>query len=270
MILNKSASILITTYNWKEALAQVLESILLQSYLPKEVVIADDGSTQETAELIAAYQSSFSIPLIHCWQKDDGFRAAAIRNKAIAKMTSDYVIMIDGDMLLHPHFIRDHIQTAQQGCFIQGSRVITSSQLAKRLLNGEASLSALNFFSSGISNRLNMVNSYTLSRFFSCKNSNLRATKTCNFSAWKDDLLAINGFNEDYIGWGREDSDLAARLLHSGKQRIKLKFMANAYHLYHADNSRNRLSLNDERLDHCISTKQTRCNNGLDKHLNKD
>lgn len=267
-MLNSSASILITTYNWESALQKVLDTVLDQSCLPKEVVIADDGSTPATADVIKAYQETFPVPLIHCWQQDDGFRAAAIRNKAIAVMSADYVVMIDGDMLLHRHFIRDHLQVAQKGFFVQGSRVITTPETASRLLGGEhQGVSRLGFLSSGISNRLNALNSAFLSRLFSQRDSHLRSTKTCNFSAWREDLLAINGFNEDYVGWGREDSDLVARLLHSGKQRLKLKCMANAYHLYHEDNSRNRLSQNDSLLEQCLQSKQIYCANGIHQHL---
>jgi glycosyltransferase involved in cell wall biosynthesis len=265
---NNSASVLITTYNWEGALQKVLETILRQSQLPKEVVIADDGSTSATANVINAYQKLLPIPLIHCWQEDKGFRAAAIRNKAIAAMTADYVVMIDGDMLLHHHFIRDHVQAAKKGFFIQGSRAITSPCLARSILDGRhQGVSQLGFLSLGISNRLNALNSSFLSRFFSQYDTGLRSTKTCNFSAWKDDLLAINGFNEGYVGWGREDSDLVARLLHSGKKRLKLKCMANAYHLHHEDNSRNRLSQNDSLLEQCLQEQQIYCTNGIDKYL---
>ena len=263
-----SASILITTYNWKEALDRVLASVLAQSELPKEVVIADDGSREDTKDLIDAYKKILPVPLIHCWQEDKGFRAAAIRNKAIANMTADYVIMIDGDMCLHPHFVRDHRRAAKKGVFVQGSRVITSRLVADKILSGELDpQSFMSFFTPGIGNRLNALNSSVLSKFFSRIDTQLKSTKTCNFSAWREDLIDINGFNEDYIGWGREDSDLVARLFHKGLKRIKLKFMANAYHLYHKENPRDHLSQNDTLLKQCLQSKQVRCENGLDKYI---
>ena len=266
-MMSNSVSILITTYNWKEALEKVLLSVLNQSLMPKEVVIADDGSRKDTRNLIRDYQKLFPVPLIHCWQKDDGFRAAAIRNKAIAKITADYVIMIDGDMYLHPHFVKDHITAAKKGLFIQGSRVITNNNLATKILADKVdSLRSLSIFSEGISNRINMLNSLLLSRLFSCIDTKMRSTKTCNFSAWREDLIEINGFNENYVGWGREDSDLVARLLHNGLRRMKLKFLATAYHLYHHENSRDQLSNNDRLLELCLKTKQIRCKNGIDKH----
>lgn len=259
-----SVSLLITTYNWCDALRQVLISVANQSHLPKEVVIADDGSDERTSAFIKDLKATFPTLLIHCWQEDDGFRAAAIRNKAISQITADYVVMIDGDMVLHRHFIKDHLASARQGYFIQGSRVITSPAAAKEILSGA---NDIHFFAKGISNRFNTINSPYLSPLFSVNDTSMKSTKTCNFSAWRDDLLRINGFNEDYVGWGREDSDLVARLFHSGKSRRRLKLLANAYHIYHPDNSRGRLSRNDQLLSHCLSVKQIRCDNGIDKYL---
>ena len=261
---NMTVSLLITTYNWVAALEQVLLSVKEQTCLPKEVVVADDGSGQQTADLIASLQASFPTKLVHCWHEDKGFRAAAIRNKAIAEMTADYVVMIDGDMVLHPSFIQDHLCSASKGSFIQGSRVITSPAAADRLLSGQKSM---HFLSSGISNRFNALRLPLLSSLVSACDESIHGTKTCNFSAWRSDLIDINGFDESYVGWGREDSDLVARLFHSGKHRLKLKLMANAYHLYHAENSRGSLSCNDTLLTNCIKEKTTWCVNGIDKHL---
>ena len=108
-------SLIITTYNWPEALFLVLKSVKNQIRMPDEVIVADDGSTKETARLIKKFSKEFKLEIIHSWQKDEGFRAAMSRNKAIAKAKGDYIIMIDGDMILHPNFINDHICFAKIG-----------------------------------------------------------------------------------------------------------------------------------------------------------
>ena len=89
-------SLIVTTYKRKDALEVVLLSILKQSLLPKEVIIADDGSGEDTKRLIDRYKAEFPVPLLHCWQADEGFRAAKIRNKAMALATQEYIVMIDG------------------------------------------------------------------------------------------------------------------------------------------------------------------------------
>ena len=125
-----SVSIIIPTYNWPEALNLCLQSVLVQSILPGEIIIADDGSKQETSDLINNIKRKSPIPIIHVWQEDNGFRLAQIRNKAIAKSCKDYIIQIDGDVILHKDFIKDHIRFARKGSFVSGSRVLINEKLA--------------------------------------------------------------------------------------------------------------------------------------------
>ena len=98
-------SLIITTYNRPDALLLVLKSVEHQSLVPNEVIIADDGSNDKTQELIDDFITHSNINIIHSFQKDKGFRAAKSRNKAISKSTGDYIILIDGDMILHRNFI---------------------------------------------------------------------------------------------------------------------------------------------------------------------
>lgn len=125
-------TLLITTYNWPKALELVLYSVLHQHVMPDEVVIADDGSTEETKKLIDRYAVKMPVPVIWVWQEDKGFRRTSILNKAIAKATGDYIIQVDGDVVLSSHFVEDHIEMAQKGCFVCGSRVLLSAQISKK------------------------------------------------------------------------------------------------------------------------------------------
>ena len=114
--LGKETSLIVTTYNWPEALEICLNSILSQTVIPKEIIIADDGSKQETADLVQKIkESNPNIEIIHSWQKDDGFRLSMSRNKAIRKAKGKYVIIIDGDLILERHFIQDHIENMEIG-----------------------------------------------------------------------------------------------------------------------------------------------------------
>ena len=107
------ASLILTTYNWKEALFLSLQSALAQSLPPAQILIADDGSREDTAIMIEEIAKTSPIPLIHVWQEDQGFRLSKIRNEAIKKATTEYIIVSDGDMILHPLFVRDHLRCAQ-------------------------------------------------------------------------------------------------------------------------------------------------------------
>ena len=117
-----SISLIISTYNNPRFLELVLLSVLKQKLLPREVVIADDGSGEETKELIDIYKKIFPIPLLHVWHEDNGYRLSTIKNKAVAIAASEYVIFIDGDLLLHPLFIFDYQKSIHRGYILVASR----------------------------------------------------------------------------------------------------------------------------------------------------
>ena len=119
-------SLIITTYNWPESLLLVLESVRCQVTTPSEIIVADDGSDFKTKEVINNFNNDYGLNIIHSWQEDKGFRAAKARNKAILQASGDYIILIDGDTILHPNFVKDHCDFAEPGYFVQGSRVLIS------------------------------------------------------------------------------------------------------------------------------------------------
>ena len=123
-------TLVITTYNWPAALDLTLQSVARQSVAPTEIIVADDGSGPETEEVVTRWQERLPTPLVHVWQADEGFRLARSRNRAIAAARGDYVIIVDGDMVLHRHFIADHVRAARHGCFIQGVRLLTGPKAA--------------------------------------------------------------------------------------------------------------------------------------------
>ena len=260
-----TVSIIITTYNWKEALELSLLSALDQTRPADEIIIADDGSREDTRDLVCRIAAFDRVPIYHIWQKDKGFRAARIRNKAIAKAMGEYIIFIDGDIILHKSFIKDHEEVARRRFFSQGSRVLLTPSKSAQVLK-EKQL-CFSFFENGLKNRKNSIHSGFLSRLVTRKSMNLNGIKTCNFAFWRADGIAVNGFNEDFEGWGREDSEFAARLMSSGVQRQTVRFRALTFHLFHPANPRDSLERNDRLLEHAIQTGSTWCINGIDKRL---
>lgn len=256
-------SLIITTYNRVAALELVLLSVLQQTEFPDEIIIADDGSTAETRELCATYQHS--LPLIHCWQADEGFRAAAIRNQAIARARGNYLIVIDGDMILHPLFVHDHKNKAQKNTFVQGKRVLLSEQLTETALKNKQI--TFNFFTAGLKNRLNALHLPFLSNWIAGPHHPLHGIRSCNLAFWRADALKINGFNEDFVGWGREDSEFVARLQNMGVRRVNFKFGAIAYHLYHPEQSRICLPTNEQLLENTLKQKRIWCERGLNQYF---
>ncbi len=259
-------SLIITTYNWKEALGLALNSALQQTQLPKEIVIADDGSGSDTAAVIRRIAATAPVPVIHSWQEDQGFRLATSRNKALAKTSGDYIVLIDGDIILERHFIFDHARFARSGYFVQGTRVLLGELLSAQILTGKKNLHEP-FCRRGVENRKNCLRSDFLCRLFSYRERSMSGVRTCNFAFWRNDALAVNGFNEDFIGWGREDSEFTARLLNYGLVRRNIKFNALAYHLYHPHNDRSHLEENNQLLKKTIENKLVWCEKGVNSHL---
>lgn len=260
-----TCSLIITTYNWSKALELVLLSALRQTILPDEIIIADDGSTKDTRSLVEEFMKTSNIPIIYSWQEDNGFRAAMSRNKAIAKAQSTYIVLIDGDIILHKDFIKEHKQNALKNYFLQGCRVLLNQQKSLNILKNKKI--DFCFYDSGLENRKNAIQSKILSNLFSNKKDNLKGIKTCNMSFFKSDCININGFNEDFIGWGREDSEFIVRLLNSGIHRKNIKFNTIVYHIWHNENSRKSLQQNDDLLNHTIKKNLSWCKNGINTHL---
>jgi GT2 family glycosyltransferase len=205
------------------------------------------------------------VRLVHLWQPDDGARMSRARNRAIAAAQGDYVILLDGDMVCEPHFIADHLTYAQRGCFAQGSRVLTDAGLTRRMLEHPGWVPG--FFSRGIERRRHTLRLPWLARGYARPHTRRRGIKSCNMAFWRDDLLRLNGFNEAMTGWGREDTELAARAFHAGLLRRDLRFSALAVHLYHPTRKHVVGNPNDVILDDTRARQLTRCELGVDQHL---
>ena len=208
------------------------------------------------------------MPILHSWQEDKGYRLARSRNLAISKAKYEYIIVSDGDTLLHRDFIKDHAENAQKGIYLQGGRVLLQSDFSNELLRNKI-LQQPSFISKGIKNRPNTIRSKFLSSVFSNRlNRNLNRIRGCNFSLFKSDLINVNGFNEDFETWGQEDSEFVQRLYNAGMYRKNIKFTALQYHLYHEEGESQ--ENNRHLLNNTIEKKLIWCKNGIDKHLSGD
>ena len=172
--------------------------------------------------------------------------------------------MVDGDMVLGPDFISSHLSISAPGYLIQGSRVLLSQETTELYLTGQIKNLAWN--TPKISNRLNAINSPLLSRLFSKEKNNLQSVRGCNMAFWREDVIRVNGFNEEFHGWGREDSEFVARMLNAGVLRKCLKFGGSGFHLYHPENTRSNISNNDEILAQTVTGKKTVCERGIKQY----
>ncbi len=254
-------ALIVSTYNWPEALELCFRSIASQTILPGEVIVADDGSGSSTREVIQKYKHLLPVPVRHVWHEDKGFRLAEIRNRAILQAESDYLIFIDGDVILDKNFIADHVYFRKFNHFITGSRVLINAGLTKRYLAGMPFRYHLK--RKGFRNRLNGLRNRMLARIFLRTDDNCMNVRGCNLAFWKRDLLETDGFNQEFTGWGREDSELAARLINAGRKRLKLKFAAVQFHLHHNQRNQDQLSRNNALLEKTLKLKITRAGVGI-------
>jgi glycosyltransferase involved in cell wall biosynthesis len=260
-------SLVLTTYNRPDALRLVLASALHQTVPPGEVIVADDGSTDPTAEVVHAFVPRFAergVALRHVWHPDEGFRAAAIRNRALAVAEGDYILLIDGDCVLHPGFVASHLAFARAGQFVQGTRVLLSEARTRHAIaTGDIRFSA---FQRGVGNRLNALPIPWLSPLVPTSSDPLKGVRSCNMGFWLADAARVNGFNERFVGWGREDSEFVARLVNAGVRRRKLKFGGIMYHLRHPERPRDALEANDELLESVRRAGAVWTDDGMDKY----
>ena len=262
-------SLIVSTYNWPQALECCLLSALTQSIKPYEIIVADDGSKEETTSLIQALNKHSQIPIIHVWQEDNGFQLAKIRNKAFAKSKGDYIIQVDGDVILHPHFIKDHISLAKKNCFIQGGRVVLGSKTSEKILI--AKKTSISILTAGIKRREEGIRWIALSNFLATRYRNkypVYFARGANMSFWKTDLIETNGYNEEFNGWGHEDSDLTARMLNAGKRKLILKFGGIVYHLYHHEHhSKENDAQNESLLKQTVDANLIYIEKGISQYL---
>lgn len=265
-------SVIITTYNWPSALLLILEALGQQSYRYFEVLIADDGSDDNTKIAIANSKNNYTFTIKHIWQPDDGFQAGKIRNKAVASAEGDYLIFLDGDCVPPSTFISRHVKLAEKQFFVAGNRILLNHAFTLQLLDKKEPIYSYNYWqwlkikTAGLCNRfLPLIYLPFYPRKYRTKS--WQGAKTCNLGLWKADFISVNGFDELYIGWGYEDSDLVCRLMASGIKRKEGRFALPVFHLWHQEQSRELQQKNLARFHHHLREHAPRANKGIDQYL---
>ena len=262
MIAPEKISLVISTYNHVRPLELCLAGFRKQTTPPKEIIIADDGSTTATRDLIARLAPSIPCPVRHLWHEDLGFRKNVILNRALSTALGDYLVLTDADCIPHSKFIADHASLAEKGFWVQGRRSYLSSTFSDTLLSTD-SIHPLPLFLSG--QLSGVAKAFRLPLPIIRRNQEQRGIIGCNMAMWRDDLLKINGWDEEYEGWGLgEDSDVGSRLYHLGRPRKFVYGRAILYHLHHPILGRDHLPKSKTRLEETLRTKKIRCTRGVD------
>lgn len=232
-------SIIISTYNQPEWLRKVLMGYLQQTVIDFDIIIADDGSSEETAQLIEEFQYESDLEITHVWQADEGFRKTKILNKAILNSHNDYLIFTDGDCIPRKDFVEKHLHFKKEGHFLSGGYFKLPLDISQIITDKDIVLqSCFNvkwLLEHGIKSsfKLNKFNSEGKKEQFLNRFTPTKATwDGMNASAFKEDLLAVNGFDER-MQYGGEDRELGERLMNNGIKPIQIRYSAICVHLHH-------------------------------------
>lgn len=272
-------SVVVTTYNRPDALRLVLAGLARQQLnrliaSDIEVIVADDGSRPETAEMVQNLQPDFPFALTHLWQEDIGFRAATSRNKATATAQGQYIIFLDGDCVPSAHFLERHWQLAEPGWFVPGNRILLSEAFTRQVLAPKGGPDILSWgnpewakaAAAAHCNKSHPLRYLPLGPLRKLRARKWQLVRTCNLAVWRQDLLSVNGLDETFNGWGHEDADLGVRLIRSGVLVKDGRFAVPVFHLWHKENDRSREAENRRRLEAILASDRIQAELGLSQY----
>lgn len=264
-----ATSIIVSTYNRPDALRMVLLALAEQDNREFEVIVADDGSTTDTRLMIEELRPQLNYPLHHIWQADDGFRAAAARNKAVVVSQGKYLIFLDGDCVPLNFFVKHHLHLAETQYFVTGNRVLLKKSFTQDILTTSEPVynwSSLDWLLARCCGRCNRFLPFVRLPLPRKWRQKWQGVKTCNLGMFKEDFLAVNGFDERYCGWGYEDSDLVIRLLKSEIKRKDGHGAIPVMHLWHPENDRAREKINYQQLQEIEHSSRIKSLMGIDQY----
>ena len=239
-----SCTLIICIYNQAPQLRRVLETVATQSVTDFDIVIADDGSADNAGAVLNDYRTNHpDASLTHLWHEDEGFYKTIILNKAFKAASGDYLIVIDGDMLLHHRFIENHLRYAQKDRVLCGFRgVKLGKEITRQLVAGERQLNQnlLILLWQTLRGKVEegtrgiVIHNQWLRSIIARRSKRLAG---CNFSTYRENLFAVNGMDETILIYGFEDFELGHRLTLSGVKISDVSRLCNTYHLHHLKRS---------------------------------
>ncbi len=271
-------SIIVSTYNRSDALAAVMHGLAQQAGVTRddwELIVADDGSRPDTAELVKQLADGIDCPVVHVWHEDDGFRLSAIRNLSALAASGDWLVFLDGDCIPFPDFVLRQRRLAETGWFVAGNRILLERTLTESICSDPAAAKQMTlqpwwrWLALRAGGRCNVWLPglrLPLGALRKLRSRSWRVLKGCNIGVWKKDFLAVNGFDEAFSGWGREDSDFAIRLIRAGVRLKDGRFSVPVLHLWHRENDRSKLAENDNRLTELLAGDRAHAQQGVDVH----
>lgn len=233
-------SVIFSTYNSPEWMLKTLWGLHFQSYQHFEIIIADDGSTDETKHAIDEFCRQTERSIKHVWQPDEGFQKTKILNKALVESKGEYILFTDGDCILRNDFLQVHVDHAQPGYFLSGGYfklpMQTSTAITKKEIETGEAFNVDWLLANGLK-KTHKTMKLTASGIKAKLLNSITPTKATwnghNVSGWRSDIFAANGFDER-MQYGGEDRELGERLFNAGIKSKQIRYSAICVHLDHA------------------------------------
>lgn len=229
------ASVIVTSYNDLKILPATLAALARQSHRNFEVVIADDGSQEDYRPLLREWARRFAHGIDHVWHADEGFRRARILNRGILASRFDRVIFMDADCLPHRLFVENHVRYLKSGVGITGRRTHIRQEAIrgpKETLARGLGLSPARLLSLWLRGHARVIEHGFVSPIL--YEASYNALLGSNHSVWREDIFKVNGYDEEYVGYGWEDCDFETRLQRAGVVFRNLRNKVVQYHMMHA------------------------------------
>jgi glycosyltransferase involved in cell wall biosynthesis len=232
-------SVVISTYNSPAWLEKVLWGYECQTHKDFEIVIADDGSGDETKQLIDRFMAQTALEIIHVWHVDNGFQKSQILNKAIVASTTDYLIFSDGDCIPRHDFVEVHVRNAQQGFFLSGGYFMLPMETSKTIqqadIKNRDAFQVSWLYVHGLPKTyktMKLTSAGWKEKFLNFITPTKATWNGHNSSGWKKDIVAVNGFNEK-MQYGGQDRELGERMMNKGIKGKQIRYSAICIHLDH-------------------------------------
>jgi GT2 family glycosyltransferase len=217
-------SLIMAVYNRPQYVRQSLAGLLRQKRLPANVILADDGSTDESLDdIVAKYRQLLPVPLLRVWHEhnDKGWGKPLIINKAV-QSACEFIMFMDSDSVLHPKCIAEHYRYREKGMALKGRNVSMSAAMTQKLIPLQYT---------GRSKRYDVLSAIHLPFAVIRKRHFLSGR---NFAMWKSDFIAANGYDNTFVRIGNEDLDLSVRLRNNGIQIKGIHGQCINKHLWHS------------------------------------
>ncbi len=235
----KKMGVILTTYNSPAWLEKVLWGYEAQSDAEFETIIADDGSGDETRDLIERFRRRGRLTLRHVWHADNGFRKTEILNRAIEQTDCDYLMFSDGDCIPRRDVIRIHKRRARPGRFLSAGYFKLTRSVSRAI--SEADVRSGRAFEHAFLRRAGQPWSFKNLRLmtgpFAAETLNRLSPTAASWngaqsSTWRATLLRVNGF-DTRMRYGGLDRELGERLMNAGVRGIQIRYTAICLHLDH-------------------------------------